>query len=114
MFTISCLPKKFISCSKSLQQLGINNVAWNYHDVLNVIEYLVEHGYVILGGDVYNINGDILESTYDSWHTDDASLDNQNLIAVAQARTIEYINNYHLRNGDQYLYSLVFEKQLQD
>jgi len=52
----------------------------------------------------------LFEFRYDSWYTDKAS--SENLVAVAQAKAVDYINNYNLRNGDQYLYSLVFEKQL--
>ena len=107
---ITILPKKFIASSYSLQHLGINDAAWTYNDIGNVIEYLAQHNYIILVGDVYRLNGNVPESTYDSWYTNKTNVDN--VIAKAKSKAIDYINNYHLRNGDQYLYSLVFEKQL--
>ena len=110
MFLISSLSEKFIACSYSLKNLGINNVAWNYKDTLNVIEYLVQYGYIILGGDVYRLHGHSLESTYDSWFIDKSDLPSGKPILIAQEKTIEYISMYHRRNGDQYVYSLVFEK----
>lgn len=109
MFTLSCLPEQFIASSYSLQHLGINNSAWNYHDVISVIDYLAEHGYIILGGDVYLIKGDTIESTYDSWYINKTSLSHTDLVRIAQGKSVDYINNYHIRNADQYLYSLIVE-----
>lgn len=110
MFTLLCLPKKIVDSSFSLRELGINNVAWDYKHIFEVIEYLTQQNYVILGGDVYRIKEDTIEITSDSWYTDDTSSYEEASIEVAQARTTEYINKYHLRNGNQYLYSLVCRK----
>lgn len=102
-------PEKLIASAYSLEQLGINNVAWNYHDIMQVIDYLAQHDYIILGGDVYLMNVDKIESTYDSWYINKTSLSHTDFVRIAQGKSVDYINNYHVRNGNQYLYSLVVE-----
>lgn len=107
---ITILPKNLIAHSYSLHHLGINNIGWTYNNINNVIEYLVEHNYIILGGDVYRLNGDIIKATYDSWYIDTTNLDN--IVLKGKTKAISYINNYQLQHGNHYLYSLVFEKKV--
>lgn len=95
----------------SLNPLGINNVAFKYHEIFTFIDYLAQHDYIILGGDVYRLNDNTLESTYDSWYIEQSDLASEKAVFIAQEKTIEYINMYHRRNGDQYAYSLIFEKR---
>ncbi len=107
------LPENFLTNSYSLDNLHINNVAWAYKDTLDVVEYLAEHNYVILGGDVYRFNGNSLESTYDSWYIQDTDLADKNAVLIAKKKSTEYITMYHNRNGSEFAYSLVLEKRSQ-
>lgn len=107
------LPEKFITSSHPLDNLHINNVAWTYKDILDIVEYLAEHDYVILGGDVYRFNGKSLESTYDSWYIQDTDFADKNAVLIAKKKSAEFITMYHNRNGSEFAYSLVLEKRSQ-
>lgn len=60
----------FLSCGVSLEQLGVRNWALGRDDALCAIYELEAFGIAILGGDVYQLVGEIAEQTYDSWYCD--------------------------------------------
>lgn len=104
-------PTTFLNSAKSLKQLGILDIAWNWENAIMVIEYLSDHNYAILGGDVYRLNSGSLESTYDSWYQNkDITKSREQFVEVAKRKAISYINQYHESNGDDFYYSVVFEK----
>jgi len=104
-------PAKLLDSAKSLKQLGILDVAWNWENAIMVIEFLSEYNYAILGGDVYRLNSGNLESTYDSWYQNkDMTKPRGQFIDETKSKAISYINQYHESNGDDFYYSVVFEK----
>ena len=56
---------------------------------------------MVLGGDVYELNGGEIIITYDSW-----SFSGSNFIKSFE-KASEYINNYYKNNGDDFIYTLV-------
>ena len=56
---------------------------------------------MVLGGDVYELNGDEIIITYDSW-----SFSGSNFIKSFE-KASEYINNYYKNNGDNFIYTLI-------
>ena len=101
------LPNELLETSKSLKQIGISNLAWNWENVIKVILFLKKSNYLILGGDVYKNTNDKLESTFDSWYYNTCTKD---LVTESCNKAINYINEYHNKNGNGFYYSSVIKK----
>lgn len=109
---LSTFPKELIQGSESLESLGIYELAWERNNAIKVIEFLSDCNYAILGGDVYSIKNGILNSTYDSWF----SKPNKNktwedYVKKSKNESLEYINRFFLLNGDDFRYSIVYERK---
>lgn len=107
------LPNNFIKKAYSLDIIGHFGYAWNKKNVLNVVDYLTQNDYIILGGDVYKINGKIILTTCDSWYY---NIDNRiscvDNINFSKNAAINYINDFYCECGDEYCFSLVVDKIL--
>lgn len=109
--TLDVIPEELLILAKSLQHLGIVELAWDWDNVIKVIDILSESNYAILGGDVYKLNKGKLEAVYDNWYTNkDKGKPIEEFIELSRSRAISYINQYHLRNGNTYYFSIVAEK----
>lgn len=89
----------------SLMELGVCEYAYEYNDVMEYINWLEKEQLVILGGDVYLIDGKNFEITYDNWYyqSEQSTHDSQQSIIKAK----NYIENYVKNNGMQYVFSVV-------
>lgn len=92
---------------QSLESMGISEIAWKSQDALRVIDFLANHGYTILGGDVYTCIENGIQSTYDSWYINKSH--SENFVRDSREKAFEYITHYKKYNGDNYLYSIIFE-----
>jgi hypothetical protein len=102
-------PEELYSSAKSLEHLGISELAWGWESVIKAIKFLCERNYVILGGDVYQLINGSLKSTYDSWYINKNEVKpNNNFVEESMNKAISYINLYHEKNGTGFYYSIVF------
>ena len=103
------VPMEMLKKSISLKSIGLNELAWYGKDAIKAIEYLSNKGTLILGGDVYIISEQKIKLTYDSWYymlTE--SRTQQENIDAAKEKAISYIQHFIRRNGNDYLYSIIF------
>jgi hypothetical protein len=101
--------------SISLKEIGLCEKAWQKDDAIQVVEYLYNNRYPILGGDVYeyeDIENSIC-STYDSWYTNESDFKTaQEFLLKSKDIAINYIINYSNKNGNKYCYSIVCGNKL--
>ncbi len=93
--------EEFLQKTISLEEkLGVRDLVWTYKDVIEVISFLKENGYIILGGDVLTMSKESIDYTYDNWHYDEED----------SSKSCEYAMNYiqSYPNKDRYIYCLVF------
>lgn len=64
------IPEGIKQLAKSLQDVGLNEVAWPLGQVTKVIAALNSGEFAILGGDLYTERAGRLTSMGDSWHCD--------------------------------------------
>jgi len=64
------IPKSLLSQARSLEHLGLKEVAWPRGVVLEVLQAVQSSGAAILGGDVYADEGGVLLSRFEGWHCD--------------------------------------------
>lgn len=68
MIEITDIVGEMSSKAISLKELGISEYAWKFDDFIQVIDILKKNEIVVLGGDVYRLEGDSIISTCDSWY----------------------------------------------
>lgn len=88
-----------------LEHLGVRNWALRRDDALRAIYELEALGISILGGDVYQLVGEIPEQTYDSWYCDQAPDESDSVFLKRSSdKAANYICNYLMQWG---LFALV-------
>ena len=104
-------PSSVIDTAISLEELGIKDLAWKWKDIHNVITFLIDNEYAILGGDVYLLENGEKIITYDNWYLDkETGTSWLDYVTKSKKVAIEYIDNYHINNGDSYCYSIIYSK----
>lgn len=79
----------------SLDNLGVRNWALGRDDALHAIYELEAFGIAILGGDVYNLVGEKVEQTYDSWYCDQGHDESDSVFFKRSSdKAKSYIFNY--------------------
>ncbi|EAD5867980.1 hypothetical protein OPJ22_002184 [Listeria innocua] len=103
------IPKSTWSKKINLEDsLGVNEVAWHYSDIVQVINILTRNGYIILGGDVYQLLNDSIEVTYDNWYINAEK--NKEGIRLSEKKAKDYLESYYERFGENFIYSIVYKK----
>lgn len=99
---INILPQALLNRGIFLRErIGVCEVGWKFDDIVKVLDIIKEKEMTVLDGDVYELNGDEIIITYDSW-----SFSGSNFIKSFE-KASEYINNYYKNNGDDFIYTLV-------
>lgn len=62
------LPQHVATCARSLEELGLSEVAWPREAVDKVLIALKDSSVAVLGGDAYAEQDQRLSSTYDNWY----------------------------------------------
>lgn len=107
----SDFPLDLFKRGHSLEQMGINEIAWKVNDVKVVIECLMKMGNAILGGDVYSFDKENFAPTYDSWFIDkEEHIPWDKFVLKSKEKAFEYIDNYE-KNGHGYFYVLVYSRK---
>ena len=95
---VNIVPQDLLERGINLREkLGFYEIAWKFDDVMEVLKITRGKGMIILGGDVYRLSGNEPVITYDGWST---KAEDDNAFEVA----IQYITNYHARNGNDFIY----------
>ena len=63
----------FSSRGRSLEPLGLQEIAWVKSDALEIVARLADKGVAVLGGDVYKEFPDGLRPTYENWYCERSS-----------------------------------------
>jgi hypothetical protein len=70
MSILDRIPQQLRRHARSLDQLGIDDVAWTKEDARRVLDSIRGSNIAVLGGDVFKEHSDGLEPAYDNWHCD--------------------------------------------
>ena len=98
----------------SLSVIGINEYAWNYNSIVEMIPLLREKRLPILGGDVYSMNNSTIENSDDNWYYD--RIPNESFYDYVQNscnKSESYIRTFKNHSCDRPLFSFVLEDQLE-
>ncbi|MGG7049248.1 MULTISPECIES: Imm40 family immunity protein [unclassified Campylobacter] len=103
---LDILPEKLFKRGFFLREyIGVYEIGWKYSDIMEVLIIIKENKMIVFGGDVYELNNNKITITCDSW-----SFSGNDFVKSFE-KAIEYIDNYHKNNGDNFIYSVVVEKR---
>ena len=103
---INILPQELLNRGIFLRErIGVYEIGWKFDDAIKVLDIIKEKEMVVLGGDIYGLNGDEVIITYDSWSFSGSSF------IKSFEKASKYINNYYKNNGGSFIYSLVVEER---
>lgn len=103
------LINKFQNIGIKLESLGINEIAFDYDNIFNVLNWCEANGFVILGGDVFSFTNSVVSLTGDSWYYEPEKSDQD--AAKSYAEAYAYISNYRKNNKLDYLFSVVLQQR---
>lgn len=92
----------------SLTSMGVNNWALSKESALKVLNKLEQLQVAVLGGDVCELIGDIIQYNYDSWHCDQGQGElNNEFVLRSIATAKQYIKDYKVENSKRVLFAFV-------
>jgi len=113
MREIKGIPDEIYENGISLEPVGVFGFAWKYKDIFEVLDYLKNNSYGVLGGDVYKFHGERLFSTYDNWSLEPQGIPWAEYVNASYEMTKNYIERYYEKNGDNYCYDIVVTDELE-
>ena len=104
------LPQELKEKAISLEEFGLNEYIWKWHDTLQLIEILSNKQKFILGGDVISNYDGKYKETDDGWYIEKTNyLASEDDIQRSQIISIDYINNFVKINGEDFYFSIVVD-----
>lgn len=89
-----------LSVGRTLKSIGVRNWALDRQAALAALERLATLQVAVLGGDVYAVRGESVESNYDSWYcTRDSGEGKAAFVVRSIAKAKSYIANYKAATG---------------
>ncbi|SFJ07622.1 Immunity protein 40 [Desulfomicrobium apsheronum] len=99
-----------LKVGRSLEDVGVYNWALTKTEALMALDRLEAEGIAILGGDVYVMQIDSLQSNYDNWYCDrDENESTLAFVSRSIAKAREYVTNYKLSRDAEYYFAIVPE-----
>lgn len=92
-----------------LSDIGINDYAYSWNCIDNILAEIEKLQLTILGGDVYSIVEGELILTFDSWYYTMIGTSSDYSLSIDKAR--EYIEYYLDQNGENFYFSFVLKEQ---
>jgi hypothetical protein len=93
--------------------VGCHEYAWKFDDAKNVLVYLINQGYFILGGDVYRVQRDKISIDANSWYyVGENQKSKDENIKASYEKAIEFLDRFHELFGGDYLYTIVFSEYI--
>ena len=105
-------PNEFYETGISLEEMGSFGFAWKYKDILEILEYLKNNNYGILGGDVLQLDEERIFFNYDNWSLDTKGITWKEYVDEGYELAKNYIENYYEKNGDNYCYNIIVTNEL--
>ena len=107
------IKKKIIQKSISLEEYGLDDLAWYKEDATSLINSVMKDGIGILGGDVYQLKLKCLEPLYDNWACEPypAELEAEYYLR-SKMESLKYIEKYPVQIGENIIFSITFTEKI--
>jgi hypothetical protein len=107
------IKEKISEKSISLDQYGINDLAWSKKDAISLIGTIMKDKIGILGGDVYKLTSNRLEPLYDNWSCEPTNVEPEDEYYFrSKSESLSYIENYPVQPGENIVFSITFTEKI--
>lgn len=104
------LPPQLAVQARSLEGIGVRELAFDRMGALSVLEYLITRGVPVLGGDVYEASAGQLRHRFEGWHADRQPTESSQDYARRSADVARrYVLNYPPSTGPDVLFVIVVD-----
>ena len=101
--------KKIAENAISLENFGMNELAWKKKEAEKLIASLMRDNIGVLGGDVYKIYPDRIEPLYDNWSCDSRESESrEEYFLRSKSQALSYISSYAVSHGSNIVFSITF------
>ena len=107
------IPDEIYKTGISLEPMGSFGFAWKYKDIFEVLEYLKNNNYGILGGAVCEFDGETIFFNYDNWYLEQENMTWKEYVDASYEVTKNYIERYYEKNGDNYCYDIAASTEIE-
>jgi hypothetical protein len=91
---------EILKSGRSLANLGVRNFALSRAGSLIALSLFQAAGIAVLGGDVYLLDSNSIEATYDNWHCDQGSSESdEEFLKRSITISKDYIQSYSIPNA---------------
>jgi hypothetical protein len=106
------IPETIKANAISLQNIGVNDVAWLRSDALELLKTLEGSAIAVLGGDVLKKVRENYKYNYDHWSSDIKPGEQWAAYAArSRKETQDYIESYPDNGNGEYIYCLIFTEK---
>lgn len=112
MNALQKIPRALREHARSLEDLGLAEVAWPLDRIGDVLHSIKDAGVAVLGGDVYEDYNGQLRATYDNWHCErEATESFADYARSSWQRAWDYTLTYPRRSGRAAYIALVLSDE---
>lgn len=106
------IKEKIMQNSISLEEFGLDDLAWSKKDATNLINSIMKDRIGVLGGDVYELRINHLKSLYDNWACEPSEEESEEEYYLrSKFETLKYIKNYPVQAGEGIVFSITFTEK---
>lgn len=106
------IKEKITQNSISLEEYGLNDLAWSKEDATNLINSIMKDRIGILGGDVYKLTSNRLEPLYDNWACEPSAAESEEEYYLrSKSEALKYIENHLVQAGENIVFSIIFTEK---
>src|SRR5690348_15289308 len=99
--------EKIFQNALSLEEYGINGLAWSMEDAKKLINEIMKDKIGILGGDVYKVIPKRLESLSDNWFCEPKNSESEEqFYSRSKLESLKYIENYPIELGETIIFAI--------
>ena len=107
------IKEKINKKSISLEEYGLNDLAWNKEDAEKLIHEIMTDEIGIFGGDVYKLTSTNLESLTENWSCEPTDKESEREYYLrSKTESLKYIKNYPIQPGEKILFSITFTEKI--
>ena len=107
------IKEKIIQKSISLEEYGLNDLAWSKEDAKKLLNEIMKDKIGILGGDVYRLTPTRLEPLPDSWSCEPMENEpEEHYYFRSKSESLKYIENYPVEIRERIVFSIIFTENV--
>lgn len=104
--------KQIVEHATSLEEYGLNDLAWKKDEAISLIKSLMAEKIGILGGDIFKIDSHRLIPLYDNWSCQPNKNESEDQFNLkSKLESLKYIEKYPVSVGEKIVFAITFTER---